>query len=242
MRHENLLQELVRLRKANLVQRWRKKYDEGEEGLEEAYANLQNALDKINKTHSRDDIHFIDESLKKREQDILRNIHDILNGEARLLGSGLTAKVFVEQGSSREKNYCLKVISDSSASEYTKNNNIKQELSFLVELHDLNVEGARAPKPFCYAMIKDAHVLIMEKVEGVTLSSILEKINDLPKNFNINEFFDKLRKYISRLHAMGIHHRDLHAGNIMIEKTTHEPGKISWLILLFYFHFSLQIF
>ena len=78
-------------------------------------------------------------------------------------------------------------------------------------------------------MSRKAHTCVMERLKAFNLQDALDKKEDLPENFNIDDFFSALGKFISAMHEeKGIFHRDLHGGNIMIERETGMPCVIDF--------------
>jgi serine/threonine protein kinase len=66
----------------------------------------------------------------------------------------------------------------------------------------------------------------MERINGISLRDAILGKEEFPKNFNFEEFFIELEKFIKIMHEEGIYHRDFHDGNIMIDSETGNP----WLI------------
>lgn len=69
---------------------------------------------------------------------------------------------------------------------------------------------------------------IMEAMNAVSIKDIIERGADLPEKFNREVFFAALEDFIKKMNAAGIHHRDLHTGNIMINKETGMPVVIDF--------------
>ncbi|MCD4762364.1 serine/threonine-protein kinase [bacterium] len=147
------------------------------------------------------------------------------DGKIESIGSGKTAIVMIMSDSPE---YCFKII--NNVREYKDNLNVKEESEFLNSLANLEVDGVRSPKPYYYRMDEDSHILVMETLDAVSIEDILKDENSklIPDNFNFDVFFEKLENYISELHRQGIHHRDLHSGNVMIEKSTGNPMVIDF--------------
>lgn len=147
-------------------------------------------------------------------------IEALLNDSTKRLGEGRTAEVYFV-GSNNE--ICLKI--------YKKSVRIPQdiyyvsptkELEFLEAVDNLGTR-ARAPKAYaCYEDKEDDgyNFLMMETLSAVSLDDILQGRADLPAGFNLAEFSKSLRDFVQKMHESGIYHRDLHEGNIMIDKTT----------------------
>lgn len=70
--------------------------------------------------------------------------------------------------------------------------------------------------------------IVMDQIDGHNLEEVLNEPNLLPENFDIDHFFDEIKKFISLLNARGIHHRDLSIRNIMIQNKTGRPVVIDF--------------
>ncbi len=54
------------------------------------------------------------------------------------------------------------------------------------------------------------------------MDDVLQGRADLPVNFDLASFRNDLVDFVQKIHEAGIYHRDLHEGNIMIDKETGE--------------------
>lgn len=80
--------------------------------------------------------------------------------------------------------------------------------------------GVRVPKLFAYMRdieSKEKYIL-MERIMGPSFEDILENRKPIPENYNHNSFWKKVSEYLKLMHNANIYHRDLHKGNIMIDK------------------------
>lgn len=211
-----------------LKESWADKLEEAEDP-KKIYKEIQEIINKRKKLNSdakSSESRFIvyDETVKeKKEKDILKTVEAILKNKSESIGRGATAEVYVKKIKTGHSQYCFKFIYNIHAPEYHEHNDIKKETEFLLKLHNLNIKGVKVPEPIGYIETNSAHVLIMEKLNAVTLSSVLEEGVDLPENFQADEFFKKLEEFVQEMHKHRIHHRDLHSGNIMIDMETGEP-------------------
>lgn len=139
------------------------------------------------------------------------------SGELPFLGEGRTGKVYLNKENSP---YCIKLIlGDKNI--YEKENNVKVELSFLLELQDLEIDGVRVPQGYYYRGTNDMHLYVMEALDAVTLEDVLNNKETLPDSFDFKEFFENLENFIRVMNEKyKIFHRDLHGGNIMIDRKT----------------------
>lgn len=63
-------------------------------------------------------------------------------------------------------------------------------------------------------------VICMQRLDAVTVEEVLSGYKPLPKNFNLESFFGQFEKFLDDIHEEGIHHQDLHGGNVMIDNAT----------------------
>ncbi len=85
---------------------------------------------------------------------------------------------------------------------------------------DLNKSGVKTP--YTIAQLKDEKgkaYIIMERIHGNSIGDIINKQMSLPAGFNLNTFSIQLTEQIQKMHELGILHRDLHKGNIMIDES-----------------------
>lgn len=75
----------------------------------------------------------------------------------------------------------------------------------------------------------ERNALIMERLNAVNLQHVISNSAILPKEFNLNNFFDDLEKFIKHMHETeGIIHNDLFARNVMIDNETGSPRVIDF--------------
>jgi serine/threonine protein kinase len=74
-----------------------------------------------------------------------------------------------------------------------------------------------------YEIIDDMQVLLMETMKASSVEDIISRGLPLPSGFNFDAFCQKVEAYLSEMHADKLYHRDLHAGNIMIDNETGDP-------------------
>ncbi len=170
-------------------------------------------------------------SSQEKDRDVikarLRMVYDIDASTADqelFLGSGNIARVYKL---AHQPGLCVKkVINDVS---YARENSVSQEARFLNELSGFEVAGVRTP--FVKETISggDLTVIVMEELDAVNFELAARGKAPLPPNFDINDFFDRLKKYISALHEQKqIFHNDLAPRNIMICKKTGMPFVIDF--------------
>lgn len=162
--------------------------------------------------------------VKKRTREQLRVIVEkCKNGTLDSIGKGFTAEVFQ---SKRCPKCCYKVIYDLD--EYKTGLTIKEEALIQDELSDIEVDGVRVPKPYYYKMTPDSHVMVMETLDAYTLQDVESGKVGLPENFDLEKFISALRNFVTKMHSMGIHHRDLHDRNVLIDRETGVPRVIDF--------------
>lgn len=162
------------------------------------------------------DIQFTDHIEKERSSEFKERMVNVVNacveniGKKHVaLGNGKAAEVYSR---SLDSISCIKFNINNDIS----SNDIKEEMRFLDELYE---NGVSVSEPIGIAHGK-FDMLIMERLEASTLEDFIKGRNrtELPKGFDVDEFFAKCRVELKKMHDLGIHHRDLHVGNIMIDK------------------------
>lgn len=143
----------------------------------------------------------------------------LLADASKHLGEGRTAVVCFLNSNSE---VCLKVYKkpeDITEADFYLPPTKEQE--FLNSLQNL-ASKARVPK--VYACLEaggtGSSFLMMEALSAVSVDDVLQGRAELPKNFNFSSFRSDLLDFVSKMHALNIYHRDLHEGNVMIDKET----------------------
>lgn len=108
-------------------------------------------------------------------------------------------------------------------------NSIVTEFNYQDELHDKY--KIPCPKPilvlehihrdYINKKITTTEVVVMEKIHGYSVGDYYRDANailELPKNFSLRSFMDKLSGYIQEMHKNGIYHNDLTMNNVMINE------------------------
>lgn len=114
----------------------------------------------------------------------------------------------------------------------------EEEAVFLMELQDID-KKVKVPLPLfsLEATVKKEDngkltrksMICMERIEGFSLKDVTLGKADLPEDFNVSEFFSNLRDFVVKMNNdYGIYHRDLHEGNIMVDKDTGMPRVIDF--------------
>ena len=101
-------------------------------------------------------------------------------------------------------------------------------------IRKLNVEGVRSPEPYFAFSSLRFDGFVMEHLDALNFRRILEgqttegMKDELPESFDVDQYFGRLRGYVSEMHARGIMHNDLHLRNMMIDRRTGLPRLIDF--------------
>ncbi len=150
-----------------------------------------------------------DLEFKKRMAAVVDSCVESISKEHVALGEGKAAEVYSR---TPESISCVKFNLSSGISF----NNIDMELEILDTLYEA---GISVPEPIGIAR-GEFDMLIMEKMEASSLEDYIKGVNrfELPKDFDVDVFFDKCTAEMQKMHDAGVYHRDLHLGNILISK------------------------
>jgi len=156
------------------------------------------------------------------KSEILDHIQS-LREKGVFLGSGQTADVFYSKTNPR---LCYKIIK-AKAYYY---NNVEEEAQFLSEARKITNTEVLIPEPEYSISNEDesSNVLAMERLDAFSIEDLLNGRGELPKNFDLYGFFKKLENFVVKLNQARIFHRDIHPGNIMIERKTGKPCLIDF--------------
>lgn len=155
--------------------------------------------------------------LKHADRDaarIQKTLERIAESTARpdlYVGAGNTAEVHRDV---QDPAICYKLVTNFE--KYEAWNSIGREAHFLEELEDVVVEGVRTPRVISVIDRPDIKAITMEYLDAENLTVLMEKRKALPPNFDVDDFFRRVRAYIDELHRRGIYHRDLHGGNVLL--------------------------
>jgi tRNA A-37 threonylcarbamoyl transferase component Bud32 len=180
---------------------------------------------------------------------IIEEIEGMLKTKEHQIGIGTTAEVhtFIKN----EKN-CFKIIStreklgtiqkSEGSQDQIWYQPLRVEAKFLEHARSIS-NNAKVPRPY-YTLNESVTIeeedekkyeqytisaLAMETLNAVTLDEVLfAGKENLPKNFDCDAFFKKLRLFVKDIHAGGMYHRDIHAGNVMVDRETGEPCVIDF--------------
>ncbi|EKE15562.1 MAG: Serine/threonine protein kinase [uncultured bacterium] len=170
--------------------------------------------------HHRSEDELKDEKLL---EEILEKIREIaLMGEK--IGFGMTAEVFT---SKNDSSVCYKIVHKEHP---VFRNSVHKEADILTKAGKIK-NGVVLPEPY-YSIVageeKLFEVLVMKRLDAVSVEDIIKERSELPEDFDFNDFFNKLEDYFNQLHNNKIFHRDFHWGNVMIENKTGAPCVIDF--------------
>lgn len=149
----------------------------------------------------------------ERIQATLARIDEATRRADMYVGEGKTAEVYKDP---QEPNVCYKTVVNFE--KYEAWNSIGKEAHFLEELEDLVVEGVRTPRVISVIDLPHVKALSMEYLDADNIKILIEKKRPLPPNFDVGQFFKRVRAYVDTMHKRNIYHRDLHGGNILVGK------------------------
>lgn len=151
----------------------------------------------------------------KEYQEYLKPFAEEILIESQEIGEGKSARVFEDP----LNNCCYKIITNTEKLLHLPD----EEADFLQKVQN---EYVKVPQPLFSLSVteKDAmgkllrkYMLGMEKIHGVSLRQIMSGTKPLPEHVD-PLFFKKIELFLKDIHEKGIHHRDLHEGNIMIDE------------------------
>jgi len=171
---------------------------------------------------------LVKEILEKHEEEISSLIEDLTKN----LGQGNTADVrFL--GSNNK--VCLKIykhpdqIGDSIF--YLSP---EKERDFLEKMSGLGTK-VRVPKVYASFEVSNKNpnennhqFLMMETLPAVSVDDVLQNRAKLPKDFDWASFQKDLLNFVEQMHERKVYHRDLHEGNIMIDRITFQAYVIDF--------------
>jgi serine/threonine protein kinase len=167
---------------------------------------------------------------------VFQELEEMLADKESFLGDGKTSSVHTLKGNNR---LCMKVIDEQRMLEYYGYekpvfNDINEESRLANLAGSIGKDLVRIPTPYIAWRLSDTEgnrddVLIMEALNAVTLKSIHAGEASMPEGFDIDTFFDNLKKYLEMIHSqLGIYHRDIAEGNILVSKDTGGPCLIDF--------------
>ncbi len=105
---------------------------------------------------------------------------------------------------------------------YAKGNDIHRERRITEMLDGFEVAGVRTPKPLYSFSTHTITGMVMEELDAVNFQRVVEGQttagveDELPPNFDLEDYFSRLKEYLAHLHEKGIYHGDIALRNLMI--------------------------
>jgi serine/threonine protein kinase len=156
---------------------------------------------------------------------IRQMIEQLAGGEHEALGAGQSAKVIA---SLLNPEIAYKVFFPLTSQPLGTNDlaaeaELQRAIADLGELH-----GVRAPHVYYFVENTSVRAIAMERLHAVSVEDVLDDRAPLPEAFEYDRFLTALEAYVQELHDRGYYHRDLHAGNILIDRETGMPYVIDF--------------
>ncbi len=175
----------------------------------------------------------IEQELNDGANHILQRLKISESSPESFLGNGSTSEVFIVISS--EEKLCVKIIKNSESYNALDSNGkrvhrfLDKEGDILDQLEDFVVKDVKTPAPYYYISAPQLEGLIMETLDAANLTRVFEGHEEMPENFDVDEYFEKLEKYFQTLHnKMGIIHGDVAIRNLMVDKKTGLPRVIDF--------------
>jgi|GEM_PF-2329390 len=226
---QSFLRDIEQLRRANageLASRWEDAYDNLDDGnptgdsLRAFFKRFaQFKQQREDALFSMEVAEGLDEELVAEVKEFDRNVVSSFGKTTLFQGNGATAEVYEVLGHPR---ICVKFITNQDR--YNENNHIRAEFGFLRSVSNLEYGRVRSPKPyFLRTHPTEGHSYGMEKVEGKSLSQLLEKPDEAAelviaaRQFDRTAVYEELSRYLELLHERGITHNDIRLRNMMFD-------------------------
>lgn len=151
----------------------------------------------------------------KNEERILACL-ERMEKKKKLIGLGKNAEVFVVENEPMFEKLCAKKVKKLPE---VKINSIDIEFDFQEKVSELGIATPRNVMMVRNTETREEYI-IMEKIDGVSAGDAMDPKSTmlLPDTYDHDEFFRKLRAMVEKMHENRIYHRDLHEGNVMIDK------------------------
>ncbi len=210
-----------------IAEQWEQKHGHlpAQEQLDDLSLFLQRRQNALRHEHSINQKPERIETLHLQPLAIAQVLKNIEQGDYAELGAGRAGRVIA---SVRQPDVCYKIMfptdrTPPETNEIGKETDLQDTISELGEMH-----GTRVPKVFYFIKDGDTRAIAMERLDAVPLQAALDGTEAFPETFDPELFLQALSRYIRALNEKGFYHRDLHAGNIMIDNETGMPRVIDF--------------
>jgi tRNA A-37 threonylcarbamoyl transferase component Bud32 len=196
------------------------------EKLKKFFAKRNETLDKAS-IKIREGFRISSEEFQ-REMD---NIKITMSDQERMLGNGAVAEVYYMRGIVGGDS-CVKVVHDEAR--YAEGIPLDKEAEVLEILRNVEVKGVRTPRPFYTFSSHRMKGMVMEELDAFNFRRVLEGkvtrgMKDVfPENFDLDDYFERLKEYFKHLHSLGVYHGDIALRNLMIDRKTALPAVIDF--------------
>ncbi|MBD3311776.1 MAG: hypothetical protein GF349_04790 [Candidatus Magasanikbacteria bacterium] len=128
---------------------------------------------------------------------------------------------------------CIKLIENRHASPrahmFNLGNIPVKEFTIQRMLNDFEIKGVFSPQVIRLLEDEKISAIMMERLDAVNMQMVMNGKEELPKKFDLDDFFERLEDFILAMHGeLGVAHNDLEARNIMIDKKTGLPRVIDF--------------
>jgi len=170
---------------------------------------------------------------KNPSEELAKFIETLEKGAHIVVGQGNAARVVSSEDNS---SLCYKIMLPSDQIP-PGTNRISREVDIQEDIVAMGeIAGVRAPRVVSFVETERTRAILMERLDAVSVRDVfIDKLEVVPEQFNAKVFLAALEQYVRALHERGYYHRDLHEGNVLIDRATGMPRVID-------FGYSAQVF
>lgn len=152
--------------------------------------------------------------------DVQEMIKKVADGAHEALGQGQSGRVIAPL---RNPDVAFKVFFPRIA-QPTGTNDIALEAELQNAIASRGEKhGVRVPRIHYFLRNDAMRAIAMERLHAVSVMDVLDGVAPLPAAFDRDRFHTALNAYVGEMNAAGYYHRDLHAGNVLIDTETGMP-------------------
>lgn len=212
---------------AEIIEKWEHRFSE--EPLDVQFSALNDLIEKRHRALSISESNLASPShvevVDTEPLAVQAMLSKLEHGAHERIGEGLSGRVIA---SLRNPRVCYKVffaphIQPMGTNDIAAEADLQKDVFALGDMH-----GVRVPEVNYFIKHGTVRAIAMERLNAVSIKDVLEGEAALPPAFDIEVFFDSLKRYIDFLHDKGFYHRDLHGGNVMIDCETGRPYVIDF--------------